>query len=211
VGNCYATGYVYGTASRVGGVVGDNYGTVENSHATGDVSGASEIGGVVGRNDGTVGNCYATGNVFGGIKGHTYGRSFGGVVGANTGLLTNCYATGIVSGPDYVGGVVGYSEGTVKNCVALNPNINSRDNPFGRIGNGSGTMTDNYARKDMKILNGAIIWTNNINGEDGADIAPADYSLQSWWGNHAGFDFGATWEWHNAGQLPVLKGLGVKE
>jgi uncharacterized protein YjdB len=226
--NCYATGYVYGTARRVGGVVGENAGTVENSHATGDVRGDSSVGGVAGENAGTVENSYATGDVRG--DGHSVGGvvgwniaglttncyatgnvsgsgSVGGVVGNiynSTSTVINCYATGNVSGQGTVGGVAGYcKDGTVKNCVALNPNINSRDNPFGRIGNG-GTMTNNYGRKDMKVLNGKMIWTNDISGEDGADITAADYQLQSWWSGSAGFDFGATWEWDNAGQLPVL-------
>jgi len=107
----------------VGGVVGRNYGTVENCYVTGDVSGTSNnyagVGGVVGcnRKEGTVQNCYATGNVSG-------AANVGGVVGFNAyGTVQNCYATGNVSGTSGgVGGVVGETSsdygGCVKNCYS---------------------------------------------------------------------------------------------
>lgn len=47
------TGYVF-----VGGVVGWNGGTVENSYNTGSVSGNINVGGVVGENYDSVENCY---------------------------------------------------------------------------------------------------------------------------------------------------------
>jgi len=49
VNNSYATGNVSGNEG-VGGLVGSNYGTVENSYATGDVNGVSGVGGLVGYN-----------------------------------------------------------------------------------------------------------------------------------------------------------------
>jgi hypothetical protein len=112
----------------VGGVVGINYGTVQNCYSTGSISisdrGASYyVGGVVGYNYGTVRDCYSTGNVSSGTgTGRVPGDSYvGGVVGYNYngGTVQNCYATGSVSGTgDYVGGVVGYNSGTVQNCYA---------------------------------------------------------------------------------------------
>ena len=109
---------VSGTVSGgmyVGGVVGDNRGTVENCHNIGEVSG-NRVGGVVGDNCGTVENCYNTSSV----KGDWY---VGGVVGLNSGTVKNCYNAGSVSGPDSgsgnsVGGVVGYndSSASVANC-----------------------------------------------------------------------------------------------
>ena len=100
-----------------GGVVGDNYGTVQNCYVIGDVSGTSyEVGGVVGRNYGTVQNCYVMGDV------SKTGSSspVGGVVGDNYdyGTVEYCYSTGNVSGINYVGGVVGQNRGTVQNCYS---------------------------------------------------------------------------------------------
>jgi hypothetical protein len=51
--------------TRVGGLVGDNDGTVRNSYATGAVSGDRQVGGLVGVNGGIVRNSYSTASVAG--------------------------------------------------------------------------------------------------------------------------------------------------
>ncbi len=69
----------------IGGVVGENNGTVENCYNTGNVVGNKWVGGVCGYNDGTNNNCYNTGKV----TGTSY---VGDVCGQNDkGTLTNCY------------------------------------------------------------------------------------------------------------------------
>ena len=69
----------------IGGVVGENNGTVENCYNTGNVVGNKWVGGVCGYNDGTNNNCYNTGKVTG-------TSDVGGVCGQNDkGTLTNCY------------------------------------------------------------------------------------------------------------------------
>ncbi|MBO4894382.1 MAG: hypothetical protein J5562_05675, partial [Clostridia bacterium] len=101
----------------VGGLIGNNYGTVTNCCYTGDVSGKGGVGGVAGQNVGTVTNCYNTGSVFG------TGSYVGGVVGINYNAVINCYNTGAVSGTSVrIGGVVGINSSsticsvTVENC-----------------------------------------------------------------------------------------------
>jgi len=129
VQDCFITGIVSVT-SRGGGVVGYNIGTVQNCYSKASVTECD--GGVVGRNGGTVQNCYATGNVSG-----------AGVVGYNSGTVQNCYATGNVSG---WGGVVGLNHGgTVKNCYSTG-NV-SGDKPVGGVvaGTYGGTVQDCYA------------------------------------------------------------------
>ncbi|MGN7760881.1 GLUG motif-containing protein [Paenibacillus sp. 22594] len=86
--------------SAVGGLVGNNEGTISNSSATGSVSGYQFVGGLVGINDGTISNSSATGNVSGGN--HT-----GGLAGVSVGNISNSYTTEIVKGNQYVGGLVG--------------------------------------------------------------------------------------------------------
>jgi hypothetical protein len=107
---CYATNSVSGNID-VGDFVGDNSGTINNCYATGSVSGGGEIvGSIAGDNSGTISNCYTTGSVSG-------GSGVGGVVGDNNGTINNCYAAGSVSGSNYVGGVVGGNDGgTISNC-----------------------------------------------------------------------------------------------
>ncbi len=99
----------------VGGLVGSNSGTVNNSYATGVVNGNYIVGGLVGANNGTISNSYATGSVTGG----TTTLSVGGLVGANYGTISNSYATGSVTGGTggfYVGGLVGSNSGTLNNA-----------------------------------------------------------------------------------------------
>ena len=103
---------------RVGGLVGDNNGTIIASYATGTgtVAGGDGntdiVGGLVGVNSGTIIASYATGNVNGG-SGNT--DSVGGLVGLNIGTISFSYATGDVDGgagdEDRVGGLVGQDNG----------------------------------------------------------------------------------------------------
>ena len=133
----------------IGGVVGTNYGTVENCYSGTTVGGIDHsIGGVVGSNnpDGTVRNCHSVGSVnstasyVGGVVGFNHadgivencsntgtvsndGNFVGGVVGDNYGTVQNCYNTGAVSGTGIrVGGVLGINgaSGAVTNCYYLN-------------------------------------------------------------------------------------------
>ena len=124
-------------ANYVGGIAGQNDGTVENCSVNGTVTGRgfTDTGGIVGTNYGTISGCSAEGTVtgsvnVGGIAGGSYlgativgcyssaavegSSTVGGVVGSlgNNSSLTACYSTGNVTatrtdGGAYVGGVVG--------------------------------------------------------------------------------------------------------
>ena len=98
---------------RVGGVVGENGGTVSNSYSSGNVAGDDYIGGLAGYNrKGTVSNSYSTSSVAGSL-------AVGGVVGGNDGTVSNSYSSGNVNGDEYVGGVVGYNwKGAVSNSYS---------------------------------------------------------------------------------------------
>ena len=122
VQNLSVSGSVKGN-DYVGGVVGQNSGSVENCYNTGTVTGTySYVGGVVGYNSGPVKNCYNTGNISGEISSEAYSNTSGGVVGLNSGSVENCYNTGAVNISGNIsfgtsGGVVGRNDsGTVKNC-----------------------------------------------------------------------------------------------
>ncbi len=110
----------------IGGLVGDNSGTISNVFTTGSVSslgGGEWIGGLAGYNElsGTISNAYATGAV----SSSSYTANIGGLVGTNYGSIRNAYATGSVSGSyggpneeDDIGGLVGYNTGTIANAYA---------------------------------------------------------------------------------------------
>ena len=107
---------------HVGGVCGNNAGTITNCYNAGNLtaieSGAT-IGGICGYNNGgTVTNCYNTGTVT--ATGSV--ASVGGVCGCSIELISNCYNIGTVtatsSGAD-ISGICGYNFGPIKNCYYL--------------------------------------------------------------------------------------------
>ena len=89
----------------VGSLVGDSQGVIEDSSATGFVSGSLGVGGLVGWNNGNINNGYAAGSISGG----NYGSIIGGLVGHNAGAISRSYAASTVTGYGYVGGLVGNS------------------------------------------------------------------------------------------------------
>jgi filamentous hemagglutinin family protein len=105
-GGSYATGTV--TGYHVGGLVGENRGTINDSYAAGTVSG-NYAGGLVGLNSGNVRWTYSLSTVA--------GTSYtGGLVGVNQyfdtggwGSVRDSYVAGRLSGA-YVGGLVGNNQ-----------------------------------------------------------------------------------------------------
>ena len=107
---------------HVGGVCGNNAGTITNCYNAGNLtaieSGAT-IGGICGYNNGgTVTNCYNTGTVTA-----TGTVAFvGGVCGCSTELILNCYNIGTVTAASSdadISGICGYNFGPIKNCYYL--------------------------------------------------------------------------------------------
>jgi hypothetical protein len=93
----YANVAVVGEAS-LGGLVGQNAGTITDSYAVGSVSGTGFIGGLVGINSGTVITSYAVGSVTG-------TTATGGLVGlSQTGTETDSYWDTQTSGTSTDGG-----------------------------------------------------------------------------------------------------------
>ena len=101
-----------GLSAGVGGLVGQNIGTISQSSATGNVSGVYRVGGLVGFNSGTISQSYATGQT----DNTSGGAIVGGLVGQNNGTITQSYARGQVgSGHPLIsaGGLVGVNSGTI--------------------------------------------------------------------------------------------------
>ena len=92
----------------VGGLVGDNLGTVRTCCSSGNVTGDSHIGGLVGLNAGTVNNSYSVARVMG-------GSWVGGLVGWNRGTVAHSYSSGHVTGESIDGGLVGSDWDTIGN------------------------------------------------------------------------------------------------
>ena len=106
----------------VGGVCGNNAGTITNCYNAGNltaIGSAATIGGICGYNNGgTIANCYNTGTVT--ATGPV--ASVGGVCGSSTELISNCYNIGTVTAASSdadISGICGYNFGPIKNCYYL--------------------------------------------------------------------------------------------
>ena len=97
---------------RVGQLVGLNYGTIEDSAATGPTSGYRNVGGLVGRNDGVIRRSSATG------QSTSESMAAGGLVGKSFGTIDRSYATGAIVTDMLAGGLVGHNEGTITDSYA---------------------------------------------------------------------------------------------
>ncbi len=136
----YNKATILGT-NNIGGVVGDNYGTISGSYNNGGVNGTDEVGGIVGWNwnGSTVEECYNTGLVSG------LNYYVGGVVGNNYGTIIRSYNAGLVEGVSNVGGIVGWNDGGVQDSYNIN-SIVGVSNIGGVVGrnNGVGEITASY-------------------------------------------------------------------
>ena len=106
----------------VGGVCGNNAGTITNCYNAGNltaIESAATIGGICGYNSGgTVTNCYNTGTVT--ATGSV--ASVGGVCGSSIAPISNCYNIGTVTATSSdadISGICGYCFGPIKNCYYL--------------------------------------------------------------------------------------------
>lgn len=107
---------------HVGGVCGNNAGTITNCYNAGNltaIESSADIGGICGYNNGgTIANCYNTGTVTA-----TGTVAFvGGVCGCSTELILNCYNIGTVTAASSdadISGICGYNFGPIKNCYYL--------------------------------------------------------------------------------------------
>lgn len=104
--------------SPVGGLVGTNNGTIENSAVSGSVKGLREVGGLVGHATGIIKDSHASANVkgeglfngqIGGLVG-TIGVIDGVYNGKTVSMIDNSYATGTVEGEYNVGGLAGRAD-----------------------------------------------------------------------------------------------------
>ena len=185
----------YNLNPYVGGIVGQNEGTLENSYAVGDVivtvPGSAYAGGIVGYNHNTIFNCYAAGNV----------------------TVTNESLVGIGT----AGGIAGCHSakskiGNITNCFALNEKITAVN--VGRIAGweinapyGASPILSGNSAWDGMTLNDAMVADGTAADKNGAGVAHETvWNNQSTW-ETSGFDFTTVWEMGTAEdfKLPVLQ------
>ncbi len=125
-GECYL-----GVFGQCSGAV-KNFGVIDvNITGSGDY-----VGGLVGENGGSVTRCYSTGAVssngwrVGGLAGGSGSWDMPGST------VTNCYSTAAVSGSSYLGGLVGSSGGSVTQCYSTGAVTGIGKNVGGLLGIG---------------------------------------------------------------------------
>ena len=96
-----------GDASYVGGIVGENYGTITDCNFTGNITGSSSVGGIAGVNavTGKIVGCESSGTILG-------SDMTGGITGCNLGIVGSCVNKAYV------------------NTVSMDPTINPEDISF---------------------------------------------------------------------------------
>ena len=180
-------------SGSVGGLVGDNEGTIASSHSTSVVSGLTDnFGGLAGENSGTITDSYATGSVsgkgfadLGGLVGENesegkiissyatgavsgQGDNFGGLAGVNSGAITDTYATGNVSGSGFadVGGLVGDNRNTgVITAAYAQGSVSGRADRYGGlIGSNQGVVTVCFSTGAVPRNGGGLIDSNGSTG-----------------------------------------------
>jgi filamentous hemagglutinin family protein len=161
----YATGSINATNIAnvaylsVGGLVGAlvNDFSIENSYATGDITGPYNAGGLVGQTSSsknypsqTISKSYATGDV----SGNTAGGLVGGVIGSSTSIITikDSYATGDVTGTGnlQVGGLIGLLSGKTSSIIGsyATGNVTGGNSEYGvggLVGRNEGSISNSYA------------------------------------------------------------------
>lgn len=168
---------------HVGGVCGNNGGTITNCYNAGNltaIESSATIGGICGYNNtGTVTNCYNTGTVT--ATGSV--ASVGGVCGCSTAPISNCYNIGTVtatSSSTDISGICGYNFGPVTNCYYL-----------------ADTEDENGGKTTAQFASGEVAYLLS----QGCSTEEGDYD-GSIWGQKLG---------ENGDTYPVLKKAGDVE
>jgi len=143
---------------NVGGLIGMNYGIVNNSYSTGNGNGTADVGGLVGENRGAVRNSSSTASVT--ATSWPYAGAVGGLVGDNaySGAVINSYSTGSVTGDRYIGGLVGVNKGNISNSYSTG-SVTGDKNVNGLIGHNEGTVYNSYYNYDEVLINGENVIT----------------------------------------------------
>lgn len=116
-GRMEGKGAAQDAAQEIGGLVGDNDGSILNGRNGGNVTGTTYVGGIVGTNreDSTLTDIINDTSIM--IKGTTY---VGGIAGQNAGRIidtevSRTLSDGVVEGVEYVGGIAGKNTGYIEN------------------------------------------------------------------------------------------------
>ena len=173
--------------TAVGGVVGQNMGTITEVYTSGSVTATDfGAGGIVAYNYGSLSNVYSASAV------SAPAGFAGGIAGLSFGDISRAYATGPVSGGSYVGGLVGYLGGSVNQSYATGA-VSGTSDVGGLVGyNDGGSITQSYwdshtTRQAAGIGSGEPAISLTEVTSDPAQSAAANYAFKQ--SAYSDFDF----------------------
>ncbi|MFM0033524.1 filamentous hemagglutinin N-terminal domain-containing protein [Paraburkholderia strydomiana] len=199
--NVGATGTINSTGNTgtvVGGLVGENFGRIEQAWAGVNIHGAGQVGGLVGLNDGSIDKSYALGSVTAGAQ-----STVGGLVGTNNGAISRSYAQEPLSGgATTIGGLVGSNTGSINESYA-----------WSHLPVGANSTTGGIAGTNSGSIAADVFWNSETSGASagvgsGTSVAAASGLTEAQLRNPA--SYGPTWDFsaHGtwlAGSLPMLR------
>lgn len=191
ISKCYNRGKIEGTASFIGGIIGNTEFDIEDCKNLAEIKGIAAVGGIVGKIEGDkcISNSSNTGKISGnglfcgGIAGQVAGESLirgcynnaeisntenhtAGIAGIITSSkIEDCYSIGkITSTANAVGGIVGTAQtnSTIKNCYSAS-NINATTSTKGSI------LGNNENGNSVTLENCYYLNTIGIGGVAGTD------------------------------------------
>jgi hypothetical protein len=156
------------SGGRVGGLAGENSGTITACHSNGQIRGGDRsfcVGGLVGDDDGgKITQCGSICRVEAGEQSY----DLGGLMGENEGTVTDCYSRAEVLGVENVGGLVGQNGGTIANCYSTGSisdfgNILTQGWTGGLVGDNRGSVTHCYSTVSVNgtTVVGGLLGFNN--------------------------------------------------
>ncbi|WP_419168765.1 hypothetical protein [Halobacteriovorax sp.] len=217
----YATGDVIinnGTADYVGGLIGYfRGGYLENSYASGNVSGVrNSSGALVGLHRGDTRGCFATGNIT------ASGRNISALIGYQLeGSITDSFSTGNVEADGSAGGIVGYLNSTIVDSVtdvyAHGIVTQNTGSSFDSLTMGA-ILGEEFLAGSLSVTQSFYIQENRDASFNSLGSAVAQASASSA-GSYTSFDFvsspgwrvpneGYNLEGHGAFTAPILSWMG---
>ncbi|QWF23315.1 metallophosphoesterase [Nocardioides sp. LMS-CY] len=207
VRNLVVEGEVETDRGTVGLVADQNHGLIERVRTAGSIAGATRVGGIVGDHYGTIRDSYSTAAVTttGLYAGGVVAIAIGGSV------TERVYATGTVKATGRnAGGVVsyGYENTRVGNVVSLNERVQAPSFAHaivGRVSDGQiADLARNYTSSAVTVLGESLTEppaADNWRGE----VVPAATLRTAAFFADLGWDLDGVWEWHPDAKRPLLR------
>ncbi|WP_454731262.1 MULTISPECIES: GLUG motif-containing protein [Cupriavidus] len=167
----------------------------------GTIQGKGGLGGLVGNNLGTISNSYADGVVTGSL--FTFGT--GGLVGQNAGSVENSYATGTVTANSFVGGLVGtHSGGIISNSYATATVNGDGDYARGLVGSYvGGAIQDSFWNMDLAAIGVGAAPAPGASGKTGAQLM--NLGTYAGWDIDNQGGTGSVWRIYDGDTMPLLR------